>query len=82
MENAEVLMLKNNRIFGKYNYMQALESLCFPLNGNISQYVVFYLVNLQNTRQNHKSNKILKCSDIFSFENSNSCKSQNHENFV
>ena len=53
MENAEVLMLKNSCITHEYNYFSALAPLRFPLNGNISQYVVFYLVNMQNTRQNH-----------------------------
>ena len=54
MENAEVLMLKSSYILRKYNLFSALEPLRFPRNGNISQYVAFYLVNLQNTRQNHQ----------------------------
>ena len=54
VENAEVLMLKSSCILGEYNLFQALEPLRFPRNGNIFKYVVFYLVNLQNTRQNHQ----------------------------
>ena len=53
MENAEVLMLKNSCITLEYNYFSALEPLRFPLNGKMPQYVVFYLVNMQNTRPNH-----------------------------
>ena len=51
MENAEVLMLKSKCIPLKYNYFQALEPLRFPLIGKISQYVVFYLVNLKRNMQ-------------------------------
>ena len=51
MENAEVLILKNSYIPPECNYFQAIEPLRFPLIGKISQYVVFYLVNLKRNMQ-------------------------------
>ena len=60
-----------------YSHFWPLEPLWFPLNGNISQYAVFYIVNLKNTRQKHYK-RVQKCSDGYLFGNFQFWPSQNH----